>query len=130
MPTPGLQERIARESKRYSKRPASLRRTGSETFLDEMAKRRSRIDLKGEMGTANAGKGKGKERLSLAPTSDPYGNVKGSVGGLQSPRAVRSPLRSMRGSPVPSTRSARSPLARSITGEALISLLLACSSMV
>lgn len=129
MPTQEFQERIKRESKRYSARPQSMRRTGSETFLGEMRRQRSGANLRasvmqegqGGMVTGDGGeslinKGKGKLTLPLPPPprSDPYA----MQSGLQSPkRAVRSPIGSAKASPVPSMRSVGNPLARSIAGK-------------
>lgn len=127
MPTADLHERIIAENRRHSQKPPSLRRTGSETFLEyrsEMARQRSARDLARLAAEQDGGdkadgweKGKAKVNLSLPmpPTSNPYA----MPAALQSPKrgGGRSPLGTKKGSPVPSMLSVSSPMVESIAGE-------------
>jgi hypothetical protein len=135
LPSPDLHERIREENRRHSLRPPSLRRTGSDTFLDHrsgLARKRSERELarlarsqasgEGEFrvgGTVGV-KGKGKVNMTLPmpppPTSNPYA----MPAELQRPKnggPRRVAVGSAKNNPVPSMRSARSPFAESIAGE-------------
>lgn len=141
--TPDLHERIRQEHKRHSARPPTLRRTGSDTFLEHrytLAQRRgerevarlSSLQLGGihddgfvesssfgvNGGTAaipdSKGKGKKKVHLDLPLPPPPMSNPYAMPAALQSPKSRGSSLGSAKGSPVSSMRSApRSPLAES-----------------
>jgi hypothetical protein len=124
--SPDLHERIKEENRRHSRIP--LKRAGSDTYLEHrssLAAKRSTRELamlaamQGDTMVNEKMKGpaiplKSPQRpmyLHMAPTSNPY-----AMQPMHSPkRGTRSPAGS--NSPVPSTRSAGSPLADSIAGK-------------